>query len=46
VDKQFNGETVLSPGHTIGFLEQEPKLDNKKTVREVVEEGVHEIVNA
>jgi len=46
VDKQFNGETVLSPGHTIGLLEQEPKLDDKKTVREIVEEGVQEIVDA
>lgn len=45
-DKEFNGETVLSPGHTIGFLEQEPALDDKKTVREVVEEGVREIVDA
>ncbi len=44
-DKEFNGETVLSPGHTVGFLEQEPELDDTKTVREVVEEGVHEIVN-
>jgi energy-dependent translational throttle protein EttA len=46
VDKEFNGETVLSPGHTIGFLEQEPELDNRKTVREIVEEGVQEIVDA
>ena len=46
VDSEFNGETVLSPGHTVGFLEQEPKLDNSKTVREVVEEGVQEIVDA
>jgi len=45
-DKEFNGETVLSPGHTGGFLEQEPKLDDEKTVRETVEEGVHEIVTA
>ena len=45
-DKEFNGETVLSPGHTVGFLEQEPKLDDEKTVRETVEEGVHEIVAA
>ena len=45
-DKEFNGETVLSPGHTVGFLEQEPKLDDEKTVREIVEEGVHEIVAA
>lgn len=45
-DKEFNGETVLSPGHTVGFLEQEPELDNNKTVREIVEEGVKEIVDA
>jgi sulfate-transporting ATPase len=43
-DKDFNGETVLSPGHTVGFLEQEPELDDNKTVREIVEEGVHEVV--
>src|SRR5208283_2778221 len=43
-DKEFNGETVLSPGHTIGFLEQEPKLDDTKTVREIVEQGVQEVV--
>src|SRR5512146_1695894 len=41
-DKEFNGETVLSPGHTVDILEQEPQLDNDKTVREVVEEGVQE----
>jgi ATP-binding cassette ChvD family protein len=46
VDKEYNGETVLAPGHTVGLLEQEPKLDDNKTVREVVEEGVHEIVDA
>jgi sulfate-transporting ATPase len=40
VEKEFNGETVLSPGHTIGFLEQEPLLDDSRTVREVVEEAV------
>jgi sulfate-transporting ATPase len=45
-DKEFNGETVLSPGHTVGFLEQEPELDNNKTVREIVEEGVKDIVDA
>ena len=45
-DKEFNGETVLSPGHTVGILEQEPELDNSKTVREIVEEGVQEIVDA
>ena len=46
VDKEYNGETVLSPGHTVGLLEQEPKLDNTKTVRETVEEGAHKIVDA
>ncbi len=46
VDKEFNGETVLSPGHTVGFLEQEPKLDDKKTVLEIVKEGAQEIVDA
>ena len=45
VDKEFNGQTILTPGHTIGFLEQEPELDNSKTVREIVEEGVHETVH-
>jgi ATP-binding cassette ChvD family protein len=45
VDKEFNGQTLLTPGHTIGFLEQEPELDNSKTVREIVEEGVHETVH-
>lgn len=44
-DREFNGETVLSPGHTVGFLEQEPLLDDKKTVREIVEEGAQETVN-
>jgi ATP-binding cassette ChvD family protein len=43
-DKEFNGQTILTPGFTIGFLEQEPKLDDRKTVREVVEEGVRETV--
>jgi ATP-binding cassette ChvD family protein len=40
VDHEFDGETVLAPGHTIGFLEQEPHLDDTKTVRQVVEEGM------
>ncbi len=46
VDKDFNGETAVSPGYTIGYLEQEPQLDENKTVREIVEEGVQEIVDA
>jgi energy-dependent translational throttle protein EttA len=45
IDKEINGETVLSPGFTVGFLEQEPLVDSSKTVREVVEEGVQEIVD-
>ena len=45
VDKDFNGETAVSPGYTIGYLEQEPQLDENKTVREIVEEGVQEIVD-
>jgi len=44
VDKEFNGETVLSPEHTVGFLEQEPLIDDARTVREVVEEAVQETV--
>ena len=45
VDKGFVGQTILSPGYSIGFLEQEPQLDDSKTVREIVEEGVREIVD-
>ena len=45
-DQDFRGETVLSPGHTVGMLEQEPKLDETKTVRQVVEEGVPETIAA
>jgi ATP-binding cassette ChvD family protein len=45
VDKEFNGETILSPGLTVGYLEQEPRLDPDKTVRQVVEEGVQEVVD-
>src|SRR5216110_2062938 len=45
VDKDFLGETILSPGHTIGFLEQEPQLDPAKTVREIVEQGVQPVID-
>ncbi|WP_027388868.1 energy-dependent translational throttle protein EttA [Chrysiogenes arsenatis] len=45
VDKDFNGEAVLSPGYSVGYLEQEPLVDCTKTVREVVEEGVQETVD-
>ncbi len=45
VDKEFNGEIALSPGYTIGFLEQEPLIDDARTVRQVVEEAVQETVD-
>ena len=45
VDKEINGEAVLSPGYTVGFLEQEPLIDDARTVREVVEEAVQETVS-
>jgi ATP-binding cassette ChvD family protein len=44
MDKEFLGEVVWSPNYTVGMLEQEPKLDPTKTVKEVVEEAVHETV--
>lgn len=44
-DKDFQGEALLSPGYTVGMLEQEPELDDTKTVREIVEEGVQETVD-
>jgi ATP-binding cassette ChvD family protein len=45
VDKEFNGQAVLSQGYTVGYLEQEPRLDETKTVRQIVEEGVQETVD-
>jgi ATP-binding cassette ChvD family protein len=45
VDSEFNGETVLAPGHTIGYLEQEPLVDVTRTVREIVEEGAQSTVD-
>lgn len=45
VDKEFNGEANLSEGYSVGYLEQEPQLDDNKTVREVVKEGVQEVVD-
>jgi energy-dependent translational throttle protein EttA len=44
VDKEYLGEVVFSPGYTVGYLEQEPLLDPTKTVREIIEEGVAEVV--
>lgn len=45
IDKNITGEVVFSPGYSVGMLEQEPQLDPDKTVKEIVEEGVQEIVN-
>ncbi|WP_294557392.1 energy-dependent translational throttle protein EttA [uncultured Mailhella sp.] len=45
VDKAFDGDIVVAPGYTIGYLEQEPLVDETRTVREVVEEGVQEVVD-
>ena len=45
VDKEFNGEAVISPGYTVGYLEQEPLIDDARTVREIVEEAVQETVD-
>ena len=45
-DSDFSGEAILSEGYSVGYLEQEPLVDEDKTVREVVEEGVRETVEA
>jgi len=45
IDKAFDGEVVFSPDYTVGYLAQEPELDDSKTVKEIVEEGVHEVVS-
>jgi ATPase subunit of ABC transporter with duplicated ATPase domains len=45
VDQEFQGKTAVSPGFTIGFLEQEPRLDPERTVREIVEQGVQPVVD-
>jgi energy-dependent translational throttle protein EttA len=44
VEKSFQGEVVFSPGYKTGYLEQDPQLDESKTVREIVQEGVQEVV--
>ncbi len=44
-DKEFNGEIVFSQGYSVGYLEQEPKLDDTKTVKQIVEEAVQEVVD-
>ncbi|WP_163717287.1 energy-dependent translational throttle protein EttA [Mangrovibacterium lignilyticum] len=45
LEKSYQGEVVFSPGYSVGYLEQEPHLDPTKTVKEIVEEGVQEIVD-
>lgn len=45
LEKSFNGEVVFSPGYSVGILLQEPELDNTKTVKEIVQEGVQQIVD-
>ena len=45
VEKEYQGEVVWSPGYSVGYLEQDPKLDPNKTVREVVQEGVQPIMD-
>ena len=45
IDKDYQGEVVFSPGYSVGYLEQDPKLEPGKTVKELVQEGVQEIVD-
>ena len=45
IDTSYQGEVVFSPGYTVGYLEQDPKLDPEKTVKEVVQEGVQPILD-
>ena len=46
IEKEYQGEVVFSPGYTVGYLEQDPKLDPEKTVRECVQEGVQPVMDA
>lgn len=45
IEKSYQGDVVFSPGYTVGYLEQEPKLDPEKTVKEIVQEGVQPILD-
>jgi len=45
VEKSFDGEVVFSPGYSVGYLEQDPQLDAEKTVKEIVQEGVQEVMD-
>lgn len=46
VEKSYQGDVVFSPGYSVGYLEQEPHLDDTKTVKEIVEEGVQSVIDA
>ena len=46
LDQQYQGQVVFAPGYSVGYLPQDPQLDDKKTVIEVVKEGVQQIVDA
>ena len=46
LDKDYQGEVVFAPGYSVGYLPQEPQLDETKTVREIVQEGVQPIIDA
>ena len=46
LDNDYQGDVVFSPGYTVGYLPQEPHLDDNKTVREIVQEGVQNVVDA
>lgn len=45
IEKSYQGDVVFSPGYSVGYLEQEPKLDDNKTVKEIVQEGVQETID-
>ena len=45
IEKSYQGDVVFSPGYTVGYLEQEPRLDPEKTVKEIVQEGVQPILD-
>ena len=45
VEKNYDGEVVFSPGYSVGYLEQDPQLDSNKTVKEIVQEGVQEVMD-
>jgi len=45
IEKSFEGEVIFSPGYSVGYLEQDPQLDKTKTVREIIEEGVQDVVD-